>query len=152
MTLSKPVTRAAFVTAKLIAMSLVFAISIAVASAVCFGYTVWLFGPVDGGQYAVLNLLLLLFLVFSLAVTLLFSSIFRSSLAAGGIAFAVLVGQAIFASIPWLGEFMPGQLLGWGNGLLEGKTDTYWWAFGITAVLTPLCVYLAQYVLKKRDI
>ncbi len=47
MTLSKPVTRAAFIGAKWTASSLTFLVSLAAASLVCLGYTVWLIGPAN---------------------------------------------------------------------------------------------------------
>ncbi len=150
LTLSKPVTRAAFVTAKLVAMSLTFVVSLAVASLVCLAYTVWLIGPADVQSFVGLNLLAALFLVFCLAVTVLFSSLFRSSLAAGGVSIGVLVGQAGLSVLPLIGDYMPGKLLGWGSGLFVG-TKSYWPALGITVVVSVLCLYLAQRVLKSRE-
>ena len=150
MTLSKPVSRAAFVSAKLMAMSLTFLVSLALASVVCLAYTVWLIGPADAASFLGLNLLVALFLIFCLAVTVLFSSLFRSSLAAGGISIALIVAQAGLSVLPWIGDYMPGKLLGWGNALFTGTTS-YWPAFAITVVLTVLCVYGAQRVLRNKE-
>lgn len=152
LTLSKPVSRTAFVTSKLIAMSITFLISLIVASLFCYGYTIWLIGPGDALSFIGLNLLLSVFLVFCLAVTLLFSSLFKSSLAAGGVAIAVLIGQAGLSAIPYVGDYFPARLLSWGTGMLNGSTDTYWWTLGITVVLVILCVYLAQRILKTREL
>ncbi len=149
-TLSKPVSRAAFVSAKLAAMSLTFIVSLAAASLVCLAYTVWLIGPADVRSFLGLNLLAALFLIFCLAVTVLFSSLFRSSLAAGGVSIGVLVGQAGLSVLPLVGDYMPGKLLGWGNALFAG-TKSYWPAFGITIVASVLCLYLAQRALKNRE-
>jgi ABC-2 type transport system permease protein len=151
MVLSKPVSRISFVTSKLLAMSITAICSLAVASLVCFGYTVWLIGGADVSNFIGMNLLIALFMVFSIATTLLFSSMFRSSLAAGGTALGVIIGQAILTAVPKVGDFMPGQLLGWGNNLLKGG-DTYWWAMGVTIVLIVFFVYLAQRALTTRDI
>ncbi len=150
MTLSKPVTRAAFVTAKFAATSLTFLVALAVSSAVCLAYTVWLIEPADAVSFLGLNLLLALFLVFCLAVTVLFSSLFKSSLAAGGTALGVLVGQAVLSVLPWVGDYMPGKLLGWGNALFSGG-PSYWWALAVTVVLTVLCLYLAQRALRNKE-
>jgi ABC-2 type transport system permease protein len=152
MMLSKPVSRAAFVSAKLMAMSLTFLVSLTVASLFCFGYTVWLIADASVWAFVSLNLLLGLFLVFSLAVTLLFSSVFRSSIAAGGLSIAVLITQAGLSAVPLIGNYMPGKLLGWGTSLLTGDGDSYWWALGITVVLVGLCLYLSQRLLKNRDL
>ena len=74
MTLSKPVSRSAFVISKLLAVSITFLISMTAASLVCLGYTVWLIQGTAVLPYVGMNLLTGLFLVFCLAVTLLFSS------------------------------------------------------------------------------
>jgi len=152
MTLSKPVSRAAFVNAKFIAGSLTFLVSLVAASLFCYGYTVWLIGDADIMAFIGLNLMVGLFLVFCLAVTLLFSSLFKNSLAAGGISFAVVVGQAGLSAIPRFGDYFPGKLLNWGNVLVTGGGSIYWWALGITVVLIVLCLYLAQYFLGRKDI
>lgn len=152
MTLSKPVSRSAFVGAKLIAMSLTFLVSLIAGSVFCFAYTVWLIEGASVWAFTGLNLLLGLFLVFCLAVTLLFSSLFRNSLAAGGVAIGILVGQALMGGVPVIGDYTPNKMLGWGNSLLEGGGDTYWWAVAVTVVAIALCVYLAQRSLKNRDL
>jgi ABC-2 type transport system permease protein len=150
MTLSKPVTRAAFITAKFAAMSLTFVVSLAVASALCLAYTVWLIGSADAVSFFGLNLLLAVFLMFGLAVTVLFSSLFKSSLAAGGTALGVVVGQAVLSVLPWVGDYMPGRLLGWGNALFAGS-HSYWGSLAVTIVLTGLCLYFAQRALRNKE-
>jgi ABC-2 type transport system permease protein len=99
-----------------------------------------------------LNLLLKLFLILCLSVTMLFSSLFRNSLAAGGVSLAVLVAQCGLSAIPYFGDYMPGKITGWGNELLTGGRESYRWALAITMVLIPLYVYLVQRRLNYRDI
>jgi ABC-2 type transport system permease protein len=152
MTLCKPVSRSAFVSAKLIAMSLTFLVSMALASVFCFAYTVWLIEGASAGAFAGLNILLGLFLVFCLAVTLLLSSLSKSALAAGGIAVAVLLGQALLGALPIVGDYMPNKILGWGSSLLTGGGDSSWPALAVTVAAIGLCLYLAQRSLKNRDL
>lgn len=152
MTLSKPVSRLAFISAKLIAVSLTFLGSMVIASAFCFAYTVWLIESADIQAFVGTNLLLGLFLVFCLAVTLLFSSLLRSSLAAGGLALVVIVAQAGLTALPRFGDYMPGKLLGWGTNLLAGKGESYWWALVITVAVILFCVYFAQRTLRYKDL
>lgn len=151
-TLSKPVSRAAFVNAKLIANSLTFLVSLVVASLVCYVYTVLLIEDANLMAFIGQNLILALFLIFCLAVAILFSSLFKSSLAAGGLALTALIAQAGLSAIPRIGDFFPGKLLNWGNVLLAGGDTTYWAALIITVALIVLCPLLAQYFLSKRDI
>ena len=151
MTLSKPVNRSSFVSAKLLAVSLTFLVSLAIASLVCFGYTIWLIQGTAVLPFIGLNLTVGLFLVFCLAVTTLFSSLYKSSLAAGGIALGVIIVQGIISALPVIGKYMPGKLLDWGNNLLTGSDKSYWWALGITIVAIGLCLYFSQRFLKNRD-
>jgi len=151
-TLSKPVSRSAFVNAKFTAVSLTFFFSLVMASIICFIYTILLIEGADIVAYVGLNLLLMLFLMFCLAITVLFSSLFKSSLAAGGISIAIIIAQALFSSLPAIGDYLPGKLLTWGINLLSGTGESYWWALGITVVIIGLCLYLAQRTLKTKEI
>ena len=151
-TLSKPVSRAAFVNAKLIAMGLTFLVSLAVASLFCYGYTIWLIGEASILAFVGQNLLLGLFLIFCLTVTLLFSSLFKSPLAAGGTAIALLIAQSALSAIPRIGDLFPGKLLSWGNVLLAGGSNSYWLALVITVAIIIGCIWFAQLRLRYKDI
>jgi ABC-2 type transport system permease protein len=152
MTLSKPVTRGAFVGAKWTASSLTFLASLAVASLVCLGYTVWLIGPPSAAAFTGQNLLLALFLLFCLALTVYFSSLFRSSLAAGGIALALIIAQAALSVVPVVGDFLPSKLLTWGNNLVNGSGPAYPWSLAVSAAATAACLFFAQRALKRNDL
>lgn len=149
--LSKQITRASFVSAKLIAMSITFLISLTLAAFFCFAYTVWLIGTADALAFLELNLLLTVFLVFCLAVTVLFSSLFRSSLAAGGIAIGVIIAQGLLSTAPVIGNFLPGKLLGWGTGLFT-SSNSYWGALAVACSAIVLCVYFAQRILRSKEL
>ena len=152
MVLSKPVKRSAFVTAKFAAMNLTFLASLAIASIFCFVYTAILIGGSRVMPFIGENLLLALFLAFCIAVTLLFSCVFKSGVAAGGIAIGILIGQGVISSIPYVGDYMPGKLLAWGTALVGGVDKTYVPATIVTVVLTVLCLFLAQRILDTREI
>jgi ABC-2 type transport system permease protein len=152
MILSKPVNSGAFVSAKFIAMSLTFLVSLAVAAVFCFGYTVWLIGEATVLPYIWMNLLMASFLIFCLAITLVFSSLFKSSLAAGGMAIGTIFGLGILSSLPVVGDYLPSKILGWGINLLNGSGETYWWALGVTFVGIFLCLYFSQRILKRKEI
>lgn len=152
MTLSKPVSRSSFVGAKMIALSLNFLLSLVVASIASFAYTVWLIEGAGVTTYIGLNLLLAVFLMFCLALTIFCSSLFRSSLAAGGLAIAILISQAALSALPVIGDYMPGKLMGWGVNLISSNPDSYWGALAVTAVLTLALLYFAQKVLRLKDL
>lgn len=151
-TLSKPVNSGAFVNAKFAAISLTLLVSQAVAAVFCFGYTVWLIGEAAVLPYVWMNLLMALFLIFCLAMTLVFSSLFKSSLAAGGTAIGTILGLGILSSLPVIGDYLPSKILGWGINLVNGTGETYWWALGATVVGIFLCLYSSQRILKRKEI
>jgi ABC-2 type transport system permease protein len=152
MILSKPVGLGAYILAKLTAVSGSFAVAMAAGGAGCYYYTTALIEPANASAFVGLNLLLALFLVFCLSVTMLLSSLFRNQLAAGGIALAVLIGQALLAQVPIVGEYVPGQLAGWGTGMLSGPHPTAWPAVGVTVALTAACLFGARVALRRREL
>jgi ABC-2 type transport system permease protein len=152
MVLSKPVDRGAFIGAKLVGISLSFLAALGLASAASYIYTVMLLGEVDVGAFLALNLLLGLFFVTAIAIALLFSSLFKNQLAAGGLALAVLVVQAVLTQIPWIGDYVPAALPGWGIGLLAGPHPAAWGAVAVSVVVIGACLYLSRLKLNRTEI
>ncbi len=151
-TLSKPVNSGAFVSAKFLAMSLTLLVSQAIAAVFCFGYTIWLIGEAAVLPYIWMNLLMALFLILCLAITLVFSSLFKSSLAAGGMAIGTTFAMGILSSLPVVGDYLPSKIIGWGINLLNGTGETYWWALGATVAGIFFCLYFPQRILKRKEI
>ena len=151
MVLSKPVSYFSFTTTKLIASSLTFVISLSITSLFTFGYTVWLIEGTSFGPFVLTNLLTALFLIFCLAVTILFSSLFKSSLAAGGISIGFIIAFSALSAIPVLGKYTPGKLLTWGIDLMAGRGEPYWWSLAISLTIIALCLYLAPKFLKHKE-
>ena len=152
MVLSKPVGRGAFVLAKLMALSLSFIVALGLASTACYIYTVLLLGEVDALAFLGSNLLLALFFILCLAVTLLFSSLFKNHLAAGGVALAALIGQTVMAQLPWIGEYTPGSLISWGSRFLSGDALSAWGAVVVSLAVVVACLSLSRLVLKRKEI
>lgn len=97
--LAKPLSRPAFLLAKLVALALTLAAGVGVAGLATYIYTALLFKPVAVGGFIIACLLVLLMLLAYAAVTFLGSTLTRSSLPAAGIG---LVG---FAAVSLLGIF-----------------------------------------------
>jgi ABC-2 type transport system permease protein len=151
-TLSKPVSRLSFVTAKLTALSTSFIIALIVGSTACYLYTIMLIEDINVSGFLGQNLLMILFFIFCISATLFFSSLFRNQLAAGGIALAVLIGQAVATQLPWVGDFIPGQLTSWGSHLVSGDAESTWGAVAVSVAIILLCLYFANRNLKYREI
>lgn len=152
MVLSKPVSRLAFILAKLFALSISFIVALILASMACYGYTVLLLGEADIVAFIALNGLLILFFIVSISVTLLFSSMFKSQLVAGGLALVVLVGQALMVNIPKIGASMPSNLVSWGTGLLSGDTASAWGAVRVSLGIIIACLYIGWLKVRNKDL
>ena len=152
MVLSKPVGMGAFIIAKLTAMSATFIGALTLGSVACYTYTVLLIEPADISTFLALNLLVALFLVVCLAVTLFFSSIFRNQLAAGGIALAVIIMQALLTQIPGFGDYLPVKMIAWGTDLIEGQAPAAWGAVGVSVALIIACLYFSRLILQRREL
>jgi len=151
-TLSKPLSYGAFINAKFVALASTFIASLAIASVFCYAYTVWLIGNTDIMSYVGANLLTGLFLIFCIATTLFCSSLFKSYIAAGGLAFAVLILLAALSAIPVVGDYLPGKLLSWGATLLEARAVSYWWSLSVTAIATVGLLFGAQRIMGNKEL
>ena len=152
MMLVKPLPRGAFLAAKFTAIAFTFAISLALGAAACYYYTWLLFEALDLTRWLALNGLLLLFVLVYVAVTLLCSTLTRSSAAAGGLAFGAMLLLAIPGSIPRLGEYLPGQLINWGAGLMAGQAAAYWPAVWISAGIIVFALAAAGLIFQKQEL
>ncbi len=153
LTLSKPVGYPAFITAKFEAMGVTTLVAALLGGLACFGYTYFLFegAPVAGFLYQ--NLLMLLYLLLTIAITIYFSSLFKSQLAAGALGLVTVIVLTLLSGLPWVGKYLPGELVSWGNALLAGEPGgAAWWAVLVTIGLIVLSLYLAWTNLKKKEI
>jgi len=115
--LCKPLTRTAFVLSKFSAQTLIYLLGFGLATVGGYFYTLVLFGSLDLGLFALLNLALVFWLLPYVAITLLGSVLGKSTGAAAGIALGGIVILLVVSSIPQIADLMPGALAGWA-GLL----------------------------------
>jgi ABC-2 type transport system permease protein len=118
--LTKPMTRAAYLAAKGIALAAVLGAGIVVAAIGGYAYTVFLFDAPDAAGWAAMSLLLLLQMSAYAAVTFLGSTLTRSPLAAAAIGIAALTVIAIVGALPVIGEWTPSALAGSAMALAAG--------------------------------
>lgn len=110
MVLIKPVSRSAFLAAKFVGLAVTLSAGMALAGVATYGYTALLFEMLPvGGFIAGCALLLLPLLVYT-ALTLLGSTLVRSSLPAAGIGLAALMVLSIIGAFPQLSQLTPGAL------------------------------------------
>jgi ABC-2 type transport system permease protein len=110
--LTKPITRGAFVVAKVLAIGGLLALATAVAGLLCWIYTAILFEPLPVGHFAAAVALVWLSLAVLAALTFLASVVTRSGLVAGGVGFGAFLVAGILSALPGIGAYLPTSLWG----------------------------------------
>lgn len=152
MLISKPVKRHAFLLAKWVTgMGIILAGTI-LAGLGGWVYTTILFESLPIGQFALLNLLIVIFLGVYLSVTLLASTLARTQSTAAIGAFAGLVFLLIWGAIPRLNDYAPGKLLDWGASLVIGEAEPAWGALVVAAALIIISLLTAIAYFSREEI
>ncbi len=133
--LVKPMTRGAFFLGKFAAIALSFVVAIALAALGAYYYTVLLFEAPPAGGWLALNLMLLLVCLVYVAITLCFSAIARSQVAAAAGGFGAMLILSLAGSLPAVGSRLPHELINWGSRLALGGSGPAWTALFVTLVL-----------------
>ena len=145
MTLSKPVTRSAFVAAKALGLLASIAIGVIVASTVGYVLILILFADGGLGRFAtgmVINGAALLFIAF---IAMFWSAMFTRQLLAGGLAFATFIVLNTFRAVPDTDRYLPIVAPDWAASIIRAETSNEWPAFGILCgclVLLPLAAWV----------
>jgi ABC-2 type transport system permease protein len=122
--LTRPAGRGAFIVAKMVAVAVTLGLSMALGGAGAYVYTTWLFtAPPVGGFIAMCVLLWLGQLVIA-ALTLLGSTLVRSTIAAGAIGFGAYIGLSLLSALPTIGPYTPMGLQGPAISLAMGTEPT----------------------------
>jgi len=122
MILTKPASRAAFLAAKLIAISLTLGLATVLGTAFSFGYVLLLYpAPFALLGYVEMAVLLWWMLVGFAAITMLGSTLTKSAIAAAGIGLVALLVFGILAQLPVIGDYMPTSLGTIAADLVLGK-------------------------------
>jgi ABC-2 type transport system permease protein len=110
--LTKPVSRGAYLAAKLVAIGLTLVIGLLVAAVGGYVYTTFLFEAPDLAGWLGMTALLFLALFSYAALTFLGSTLTRSAVAAAAIGIGGMIGLAIVAGLPTLAPYLPAGLSG----------------------------------------
>jgi ABC-2 type transport system permease protein len=120
MLLTKPLSRGAFLAAKLAAIGATLLAGTVVAGIGAYAYTALLFSAPPVGGYAAMCVLLFLSLFGYASLTFLGSTLTRSALAAAGIGIGAMVVLAVLSALPTIGTWAPGNLDGPARALALG--------------------------------
>jgi ABC-2 type transport system permease protein len=150
--LTKPLSRRSFLTAKFVALGLTFLIGTLVAGVAAYYYTLLLFEAPSVSGWLVLNCLLWIFLLVHVAITLFFSTLSRSMVAAGGLAFAALIVISLLGTLPTVGEYFPSYLAAWGQQAALGGSETAWPALFVSLGLIIASLMASWLVFERQEI
>ena len=150
--LSKPVSRLFFLMAKFTALTLVFGVGLGLAAVACWTYTVVLFGPLEPGMFLQVSLQAALYLWVLLAVTFLCSAVFRSQIAAGGVAFGVYVGLSVLGTLPRIKEYLPGALIEGAGALSLGDPVDVSRAAAVSLMMVAICLAASWRVFEGHEL
>ena len=117
---TRPAGRAAFLTAKLVAVAATLGVSMAAGGVAAYVYTIILFTAPPIAGYAAMCVLVWLSLVALASVTLLGSTLARSIAPAAGFGFGAWVILSIISALPTIGAFTPSGLFGPARALAIG--------------------------------
>jgi ABC-2 type transport system permease protein len=123
--LTKPISRAAFLGAKLVALLALLGVGVLLAAVVTYIYTAILFEPISFGGFLGCSALVLLSLIVYGLLTFLGSTLVRSQLAAVGIGLAAWVLISLVGIIPRAAQFTPAGLLEPASALALGTAPDH---------------------------
>ena len=122
MTLSKPVTRLAFVAVKFIGLVLSIYIAIAVASGIMFLATVILIDTWSAWRFFLFMAIVGVYLVFNASVAFFWSGMFSRQLLAGGLAVLIFFVLTPLAGIPKTGGYWPIDLIEFAGNVADEES------------------------------
>ncbi len=152
MVLVKPLPRGMFLFSKFIAISLVFLVSILLAGLGANYYSNLLFTSSSLTAWLWMSFLLWLIMIVYVALTLLFSTLFRSQPAAAGVSFVAMIIFSLLGSLPNIGKFLPNTLTSWSLSLFTNEKTTQWPALLVSFGIIAASLFIAWLVLRKQEL
>ncbi len=154
MTLSKPVTRLAFVTAKFLSLALSIFAALAVASAVMFILTLILFDNGGLGKFAVFMAFIGIYLIFVASIAFFWSGMFSRQLLAGGLALFLWIAQLSLSNIPHTNGYWPVQIAEWGASVsgMDDDADAKWFSLPIAVGCIALLSTGAWVAFRRKEL
>jgi len=155
--LSQPVTRPAFLVAKLAGIGITLLVAMLFASVLAWVYTTALFSAQPIGGWLAMTLLAWLALLAWAAFTFVASAATGSTMAAAGIGFVALIGLSLLSIVPALDRLLPTGLAEPGTLLAAGGTggvDAGVLATAVagTVVLIGACLAIAVVSFRRREL
>jgi ABC-2 type transport system permease protein len=153
LTLSKPVSRFSFLTAKAAALSLTLWLAMLAAAVIGYLYAGLLFAWLDPLAFAAANAMYCVYLIVLLSLSILASTLARSTLTSAGMSFGALITLGILGSLPALSTYSPSALLAWGRALALGlPAEPAWAALAVSIGLSLAALVGAWLALRRQEL
>ncbi len=135
MTLSKPVTRIAFVASRYLGVVVAIFVSLVVASVVAYLLTLILFDNGGLGRFAAFIGTVGVYLLFIASISFFWSGMFIRQMVVGGVTLVLFIMQISISEIPHTQRFWPVNTVEWGSSTFNADSDNsasrYWPGFAI---------------------
>lgn len=154
MIMTKPASRAAFLGAKLVAISLNLLIAVVLGCGLAYLYTQLLYpANFPAGGFAAMAALLWWSMVVFVAITLLGSTMSRSAIAAAGLAFVAFLVLGILTSLPVIGPWTPLGILAPAQHLALGENaGNFLWPLVFNLALVPVLFGVTWLVFRRQEL
>lgn len=151
-TLSKPVSRGAFLLSKGLALLLVTWISLALAALAHWYYTRLLLGPMSLGACLAMAALVGVYLTAILAITFLGSTVSRSLAVSAAIGFGGYLLISLLGMIPRVQDYLPGDLLGRALTAGNGTLQMAWGGVAGSLAIVAACGVLSWLFFRRAEL
>ncbi|HEY7199807.1 MAG TPA: ABC transporter permease subunit [Candidatus Dormibacteraeota bacterium] len=150
--LSKSATRFQFLAAKLLALAVTLAASVAVAGLAAYAYTAALFAALAPG-FAVTCALILVALLVIATVTFTVSTVTGSTVAAGAVGFVALIAGGMLSILPRVDPYTPFGMVARAQPLATGgPAEALAWPLATQALLICALFALALLVFRRQEL
>ncbi|HOG46699.1 MAG TPA: ABC transporter permease subunit [Anaerolineae bacterium] len=151
MVLAKPVGRGAVLAAKYAGLVVTLLVALLLGAVATYYYTQVLFGGLGLGAFAATNLVAALYLLVVLSLAFLASTLARSTVGAGALAFGFWVLLLVAGSLPRIGPHTPTALLNWAAQLGLGQSNGGAWPALWVSVGLIVASFAAAWLRLRRE-
>lgn len=154
MILTKPASRAAFLAAKIAAISLTLGLAVILGCGFAYLYTLLLYPTVFPlGGYVAMSLLMWWMCVSFAAITVLGSTLTKSAIAAAGIGLLAMLAFGIVGALPVVGDYSLSSLGGPALNLMLGKDPGQWLGpVAFNVALVPAVFFVTWLSFRRQEL
>ncbi|MFJ7738308.1 ABC transporter permease [Lysinibacillus sp. NPDC097287] len=148
----RPISFATYFMSKFVVMSAVGLVSIVAGFTASVYYTIVLYGNFEVTMLFASLATYFVWLLFVIAITLLMSAAFKTSVATACTFIIIFVGQIVDAIVGTFWTVSPWKLPAYGVQLIRETMEMpdYWWSMASTIVLLVMCIVVGIFAMKKN--